>query len=916
MQRDRKPGWTFIDEKGTFELPGAHKTSYLYFPLVNERGMVSVVAPMLHGDAKTGQNSFLLTPVSVEDLHISRSARNFWVTVDGEPWSTTGNSAGQIAHNFVDDDAEQVTLEAGLLWHRVTRSSPLLGLRARITSFVPASDDAVELMLVALTNVADRPLSVTPTAAIPIYGRSADNLRDHRHVTSLLHRIFTRRYGVLVRPTLSFDERGHRPNSVTYAVLGAEGDGTPPASFTPVLEAFVGEGGTLDWPKGVVAPDSQRCTAGEAMAGYEAMGGLHFRTITLDPGETRAYVLILAIIDEHQDPETLVRRYGDQRQFDAWLARTKEYWEQKLSAVQVDVGDPRFNLWMKWVTVQPVLRRICGNSFLPYHDYGRGGRGWRDLWQDSLVLLMMEPRSVSDLLWNYYAGVRTDGSNATIIGSEPGEFIADRNNIPRVWMDHGAWPLLTTQLYIDWSGDLAFLLRHQSYFRDPWLRRAQAVDETWRPTEDTQLKTASADVYRGTVLEHLLVQHLTAFFNVGEHNLVRLEGADWNDGLDMAQERGESAAFTALYASNLRLLSQMVLQLPRVGAERVHLLSELTLLLDTLTDPIDYASVAAKRTRLDAYFAVTERFVSGEQKAVTVKDLSRDLSAKADWLYAHLREQEWLEGEDGAGWFNGYYDEDGQRLEGEHPDGIRITLTGQVFTLMGGVATDEQAQKIARAVDRYLYDGVVGGYRLNSNFGGASSRLSTRLGRCFGFAFGHKENGAMFSHMAVMFANALYRRGLVREGFNVLDGIYRHSQNFAVSRMYPGIPEYVGPTGRGMYPYLTGSASWYLLTMLTQVFGIKGAMGDLMLEPKLVRQQFNADGRASAVTLFAGRRLRIVYRNPHRLDYGQYRIEELRVDGRPTELRRRGKAVVLPRELIAGLADGTVHRLDVDLAEV
>jgi hypothetical protein len=247
---------------------------------------------------------------------------------------------------------------------------------------------------------------------------------------------------------------------------------------------------------------------------------------------------------------------------------------------------------------------------------------------------------------------------------------------------------------------------------------------------------------------------------------------------------------------------------------------------------------------------------------------------------------------------------------------MRITLTGQVFALMGGVATDEQAQKIARAADRYLYDRTVGGYRLNNDFGDAAARLSTRLGRCFGFAFGHKENGAMFSHLAVMYANALYRRGLVREGFKVLDGIYRHSQDFAVSRMYPGIPEYVGPTGRGLYPYLTGSASWYLLTMLTQVFGIKGSMGDLMLEPKLVRQQFNADGRASAVTLFAGRRLRIVYLNPRRLDYGRYRIEELRVDDRPTELGRRGKAVVVPRELIAGLADDAAHRLVVALAEV
>jgi hypothetical protein len=93
------------------------------------------------------------------------------------------------------------------------------------------------------------------------------------------------------------------------------GEARPPGAFSPVLEAFVGEGGSPDWPKGVMAPDNQRRGAGEAMAGCEVMGGLHFRTTTLDPGESRTCVLILAIIDAHARPQTLVQRYGDQRQF-------------------------------------------------------------------------------------------------------------------------------------------------------------------------------------------------------------------------------------------------------------------------------------------------------------------------------------------------------------------------------------------------------------------------------------------------------------------------------------------------------------------------------------------------------------------------------------------------------------------------
>ena len=256
MVKDTIGNWQFTDDDGSFLLESPHRTNYLYFPLVNEAGMMSVVTPTLHGDTKIGQNAFLTLPVSVEDLHNTRSARNFWVDVRGfGAWSATGNSAPQVAQTFAEDPGETVTLEAGLLWHKVTRENQQAGLRAEVLSFVPASPDAVELMQVTLTNIGAEPLTITPTAAIPIYGRSADNLRDHRHVTSLLHRVRTMAHGVLACPTLSFDERGHRPNTVTYAVLGAEGDGAPPASFFPAVEDFIGEGGNLEWPGAVVEPD-------------------------------------------------------------------------------------------------------------------------------------------------------------------------------------------------------------------------------------------------------------------------------------------------------------------------------------------------------------------------------------------------------------------------------------------------------------------------------------------------------------------------------------------------------------------------------------------------------------------------------------------------------------------------------------
>ena len=62
----------------------------------------------------------------------------------------------------------------------------------------------MEVMIVEITNKTDEAMEIVPIGAMPIYGRSADNIRDHRHVTSLLHRIETTQYGIEVTPVLSF----------------------------------------------------------------------------------------------------------------------------------------------------------------------------------------------------------------------------------------------------------------------------------------------------------------------------------------------------------------------------------------------------------------------------------------------------------------------------------------------------------------------------------------------------------------------------------------------------------------------------------------------------------------------------------------------------------------------------------------
>ena len=890
----------FVDKYGSFTMDKPENVSYLYFPLASETGLKSSVTPNWGGDAKIDQETFLLEPVSAENLHSNRGVRNFWlVDEDWQAFSVSGASARQEADRFTpaQDDSR---LTAGLMWQTVERTAQDLGLDTEVTAFCPRQDN-VEILCITVRNQQNRTRRLTPIAAIPLYGRSADNIRDHRNVTSMLHRIWTTENGVMVRPTMSFDERGHRPNHKVYYVEGFGPEGQKPEAFYPTVESFLGEGGTYLHPRAVYE-QYPGVKAGSRAEGREAMGAFRFPAITLAPGQQAHYVLLLGVEDSEEAVNAIWDKYHSWEQVQAALDETRSYWKEKVN-VSFRTGDPDFDNLMKWVCFQPFLRRLFGCSFLPHHDYGRGGRGWRDLWQDCLSLLLMEPGDVGRMIEKNFGGVRIDGTNATIIGAGDGNFIADRNGIARVWMDHALWPQMTTKLYIDQTGDVAILNRQAPYFKDAQAMRGTAIDGDYRPEQGCWQTDGTGQTYTGTILEHLLIQQLAAFYEVGEHNICRLRGADWNDALDMAPERGESVAFTCAYAGNLRELAGLIRLLEaRTGVRTAEMLEELSVLLEG--EPECFDDPAAKNRILEKYAGMCRHQVSGRRVQFSLNKLAASLEEKADWLTGWLRAHEWIGAGDGEGWYNSYYDNHGQAVEGIFPSGVRMMLTGQVFAIMGGVAGDGQVEQITRAADHYLYRPEIGGYRLNTDF----HELKFDLGRMFGFAYGDKENGAVFSHMAVMYANALYRRGFVQEGWKALKTLADTALDFDTSRIYPGIPEYFRSDGRGMYHYLTGAASWYMMTMITQAFGVRGEAGDLALEPKLTASQFDAAGEAVVCVTFAGRQLEVCYQNPDRLEYGAYQIGQVFCDG--AEWSSGGESCLLiPHAVVTALPQNKRHRI-------
>jgi cellobiose phosphorylase len=119
-----------------------------------------------------------------------------------------------------------------------------------------------------------------------------------------------------------------------------------------------------------------------------------------------------------------------------------------------------------------------------------------------------------------------------------------------------------------------------------------------------------------------------------------------------------------------------------------------------------------------------------------------------------------------------------------------------------------------------------------------------------------------------------------------------------------------------VYPYLTGSASWYLLTLLTQAFGVHGHVGDLVISPKLVAEQFDAEGKASVSSRFADRRIQVIYNNPDRIEYGSYVINRVMLNHGELPGKLPADEFRIPRKYITDLDPDQIHQIAVRLVAI
>lgn len=841
--------YKFIDKEGTFIIENPHHYN-IYFPLLDGEGLLlSSISASLGGDIKKDNQHFLTPPASILDIKNNfLCRRGFFIK--------TENRIYRLSHPYQD------TLECGFLYHKIKKETKeFIG---EILNFIPYNLPC-EIMQVKIKNTSSYPLKIIPTSFIPLFGRGEKNLRDHRHVSSLLNRIELSKYGIYLFPTLIFDERGHKKPDAVYFVLGYEGRNIPPQGQFPTLEYFQGKGSLIS-PEAIKRNLPCFTKTYPWMQGKEVCAAFRFSAKNIPPQKEITYTLIMGITKNKKEAKKIFLKTNSPEKIEVSLSLTKKYWQEQLNKLSFCFGDKNFDNWLKWVKLQPFLRKLFGCSFLPHFDYGKGGRGWRDIWQDILSLILLGEKEVKNFILQAIEGIRIDGTNATIINKEY-SFLSDRNKIPRIWCDHGIWPWLSINLYLHRYNDFDILFKERKYFSDHLISRGKKIKK--EILSDYILRDEQGKIYQGSILEHILIQHLTAFFNVGKHNIIRLENADWNDGLDMAQDKGEAVGVSFLYAKNLKEIASL---LSSSNIKKIKLNRILLILLDTLSSPINYNNFKEKQKLLKKYLKATENFTSSCTEVET-KKIIKDLLKKSEHIFTWINKKEWLPG----GFFNGYYDNKGRKVEGNFAGITRMMLTTAAFSLMSEALPKAKIKSIWKMVKKHLYDKKLKGFRLNTDF-----QLSSYfdLGRAFSFSYGDKENGAFFNHMVVMLAFSLYRNNFVKEGNEVLSSIYQMHKKGDIP---PTIPEYFNSQGKGLYLYLTGSASWFIYTLFSEVLGIKFQCGDIIIQPKLTYENFfTSKIRVNFKTFFEGKHnnINLTYIQKKKPQQNIYRLKEVYLENK------------------------------------
>ncbi len=295
-------------------------------------------------------------------------------------------------------------------------------------------------------------------------------------------------------------------------------DGTA-SSFTSDRGEFLGAGGSTAMPQAVMQGSS---LSGAIEAGRDPCAAIAC-DVDIQPGDKASLHFMLGDAGSADEIAAFVRKHLAIN-FEDRLARNREGWSRFASTLQVDTPDPAFNAMVNtWLPYQALACRIHARSAF---YQASGAYGFRDQLQDTLALLLHEPRLAREQILNAASRQFPEGDVQHWWLPATGAGVRTMISDDVVWLAYGTYHYVTT------TGDSAILDEQIPFIEGAALEEGQH-DAFYTP----QTSSVTASLY-----EHCARALDLAVARIGENGLPLILGGDWNDGMNRVGEGGRGTS--------------------------------------------------------------------------------------------------------------------------------------------------------------------------------------------------------------------------------------------------------------------------------------------------------------------------------------------------------------------------------------
>jgi cellobiose phosphorylase len=290
------------------------------------------------------------------------------------------------------------------------------------------------------------------------------------------------------------------------------------SSYTGDRVEFIGRNGSLERPAALKRVALSNTTG----AALDPCSALQIE-VELDPGQETELYFLLGVADNESSASTLIDQYLNPSTIEEQLEKTKQWWEETLTKIQIFTPDESANfLFNRWLVYQVLACRYWARSGFYQSS---GAFGFRDQLQDVASLLYTHPELTREHILRAAARQFPEGDVQHWWHPRSGAGVRTRISDDLLWL-----PAITLY-YLKVTGDHTILQETIPFLDGPLLKDHE---------HEIFIETKPSD-QKATLLEHCKRAILKAL-QFGSHGIPLIGTGDWNDGMNLigAKGKGES----------------------------------------------------------------------------------------------------------------------------------------------------------------------------------------------------------------------------------------------------------------------------------------------------------------------------------------------------------------------------------------